>query len=129
MKIFLGALLILFAVIIGFIDLGGLVLYLIVMSYGATVMYLTDRNKFFKELYWQLSHPRRGISGNRDAFGHMLAPLMFGAILYAGLTIQNNQDKTDFNRLDFVLLWTVLVVFYFLVVFLPAIIRTRRNIR
>jgi hypothetical protein len=121
-KIILGIFLVLFAVIIGFIDIVGLALYIIVMGYTIIFFCLVNYNKFFAEFYRQLS--RR--YGENNAIGHVFSPLMLGVFLWGGLTLPND---SKFTRVDFILGWFLAVSVYFLIIFLPVIINTKRKLR
>jgi hypothetical protein len=56
----------------------------------------------------------------------MFAPLMLGTFLYGGLTLD---EDPRFTRFDFFLCWLAAVSFYFVIIFLPVLIRTVRKIR
>jgi hypothetical protein len=121
-KILLGSMLTLFAVIIGFISFIGLFLYLGFMGYIIAFFYLQNYNKYFREFYRQLDNSY----GESAAISHIFSPWMLGTFLYGFLVLPND---SKFSRLDFVLAWLVLVSIYFLVIFLPAIIRAKRKFR
>jgi hypothetical protein len=122
-KILLGSMLVLFAVIIGFISFLGLFLYLGIMGYIIAFFYLVNNNKYFSEFYRQLYNSY----GESAAISHIFSPWMLGAFLYGILTLP--LDNSRFSRLEFFLLAIAAITIYFLIIFLPAIIRTKRKFR
>jgi hypothetical protein len=121
-KIVLGIFLALGAIIIGFIDVAGMFLYLFCLGYIGAVFYLIDHNKYFSEFYRQLSRPY----GENGALSHMFSPLILGAYLYGILTLP--LGSSNITRLDCFLLSIAAIIIYFVIVFLPAIIRTKRKL-
>jgi hypothetical protein len=122
-KILLGTMLVLFAVIIGFISIVGLGIYLVVMGYTVGFFYLANRSKYFSEFYRELSRSY----GENNAIAHIFSPLILGAYLYGILTLPGDDSK--YSRRDIFLLSVVAIVVYFLIIFLPSIIRAKRKLR
>lgn len=123
MKLALAILIISFGLIIGLIDRGGMVLYAVILGYFAFWFYLIENRPFFKEFYKQLA-PRRPLGETYYRWGHISFILAYFAFVYFSLFLVS--DSSDFSRADFLMIIMPAGALYFLIIFLPAIIRARR---
>ncbi len=125
MKIFLGAIILLSAIGVGFIDFGGLVLFVIILAYFALWAYLIENKPAFKEFYFQLA-PGLPRHSHRYRWSQICVILAYFGTVFFGFIVPADES---FTHLKYALVVGTIGLVYFSVVFLPAIIRTRRALR
>jgi high-affinity Fe2+/Pb2+ permease len=99
---------------------------LIVLGYFSAVFYLVSRNRFLKEFYNQLNMIPAPGYGDSKAIFNIAAPLIFGFFFYKGIITQYDNSP---SKKFFLIIWTIVLIVYFFIIYLPAIIRAKRKLR
>lgn len=118
MKLILIGLIILIGIIIGLIDKGGALLYMVVLAYLGISLYAIEKIPLVKRVYDQLP----GFDSYK--FGHILSLFAVPTMIFFGVFIV--PEDVTFSDSRFLLITGLVFTGYLLVVFLPALIRAKK---